>query len=244
VSDRQDLRLGPPMPRRRLFGRLLSFELRVPALEWHRDAQCSNKGAGAKCLNGMCVLPVDQCTDSTQCGSAQCVDGVCTASCGAQKPCPTGYACDDARGVCSKNPSPCTTSQQCSGDTTCVSGHCVNSCPPSKCSVGSVCVNGGCIPDQRPVFACNKTGAKPEGAQDACQSGSICLRRSCYITCSASDGGASTCRSADAFNICKSVATSGGSFAVCSTSTGLGTECSPTGRTCDGSKICIDGLCR
>ena len=83
--------------------------------------------------------------------------------------------------------------------------------------------------------------------QDTCRAGSICIRRSCWIACSVdagvSDGGG-VCRTADAFNVCKQVATSAGAFAVCSTEDGLGSQCGPTLGTCQEAKVCIDGLCR
>jgi hypothetical protein len=211
------------------------------------DATCATSdGAGAKCLNGTCVAASDQCTDATQCrGSAQCVDGACTPSCDATHPCPTGYACDSGKGVCTGNPSPCTSSSQCTGGDVCVDSHCVAPCPAAGCGTGLVCTAGGCVPDEKPVFVCDV-----EGVKDACAQGSICLHHSCYIACASADGGAgadagSSCSSADKFNVCKSVATSTGSYSVCGSADGLGTECDPTrNKACGGGAVCIDGFCR
>ena len=215
-----------------------------PAPECSADTTCTSKlGAGAKCLNGSCVPPKDQCNDATQClGTAQCVDGACTPSCDASHPCPTGYACDSAKGVCTGNPNPCTTSTQCSGGNVCVSGHCVSPCG-NGCATGLVCTAGGCVPDQKPIFVC-----QTEGVQDACAQSSICLHHSCYIACGGPDAGAdagNTCKSADKFNVCKSVPTSSGSVSVCGSTSNLGTECDPTqNKACASGKVCIDGFCR
>lgn len=208
--------------------------------ECSSDVQCASKGAGSKCLSGVCVLPKDQCLDATQCpNDQQCVQGVCTPSCSANKPCPTGYSCDTAKGVCAGNPSPCSTDSQCTGNTTCVQQHCVDRCGPNNaCGNGLICVDGGCMPDQKPVFTCNT-----EGVQDACAAGSLCLRHSCYISCNPDAG--TSCATADKFNVCKSVTTSSGSYNVCGSSSNLGSECDPAaGKNCTGGLVCIDGFCR
>jgi hypothetical protein len=213
----------------------------APAVECSSDVQCESKGAGSKCLSGVCVAPKDQCLDATQCqNSQQCVQGVCTPSCSSTKPCPNGYSCDTAKGVCTGNPTPCSNDAQCTGGTTCVQQHCVDRCGPNNtCGGGLVCVGGGCMPDQKPQFTCNT-----EGVQDACANGSICLRHSCYIACGA-DGGEPTCATADKFNVCKSVTTSSGTYNVCGSSSNLGSDCDPTaGRSCSNGLVCIDGFCR
>jgi hypothetical protein len=204
------------------------------------DQDCPSP-AGSKCLSGSCVAPQDQCADGTQCpGGSQCVDGACTPSCSATTPCPTGYGCDTAKGVCTLNPEPCTSSNQCTGDTVCVQEHCVEPCGPGDtCPAGLVCVDGGCTPEQKPVFTCSE-----DGVRDACQEGSICLRRSCYIACDA-DAGTDACTTADQFNVCKPVTTSSGTYSVCGSNDNLGTECDPTqNKNCASPLICIDGYCR
>jgi hypothetical protein len=205
-----------------------------------RDADCPSP-AGSKCLTGRCVAPQDQCADATQCrAEAQCVQGACTPSCSANKPCPTGYGCDTGKGVCTANPAPCSTSGQCTGGNVCVQEHCVVPCGPGgSCGAGLQCVDGGCTPDQQPVFVC---GA--DGSQDTCQPGSICLRHSCYIGCSA-DAGNDQCKNADTFNQCKAVTTSSGTYNVCGSTNNLGTDCDPTqGRNCSPPLICVDGYCK
>lgn len=206
------------------------------------DSSCTSLGAGAKCLDGACVAPADQCSDATQCpNSEQCVQGVCTPSCTTDKPCPIGYACDTNKGVCSSNPTPCTDGgSACSSTTTCVDQHCVTPCGAGNtCSTGLICVDGGCIPDQKPQFIC-----AADGAGSDCAPGSICLHHSCYIGCSA-DAGATACQNADKFNVCKAVMTSSGSYQVCGSSSNLGTECDPTqAKNCVNPLICVDGFCR
>ncbi len=206
----------------------------------YKDADCAST-AGAKCLSGTCTAPVDQCSDATQCaGGNQCVQGVCTPSCSASKPCPTGFGCDLAKGVCTQNPTPCTEGgNQCASGTTCVQERCVTPCGTGNtCPSGLICIDGGCIPDQRPVFTCAK-----EGERDACAVGSVCLRHSCYIACD-SDA-ANACRASDTFNVCKQVTTPTGKYSVCGSDSNLGSECDPAqGKSCNSPLLCIDGFCR
>jgi hypothetical protein len=205
-----------------------------------KDADCPTP-AGSRCLTGRCVAPQDQCADATQCpAGGQCVQGACTPSCSTNKPCPTGYGCDLGKGVCTTNPTPCGTSGTCGGGKVCVQEHCVDTCGAGgTCSTGLKCVDSGCTPDQQPVFTC---GA--DGVQDTCQQGSICLRHSCYIGCSAS-GAADQCKNADTFNQCKAVTTGSGTFNVCGSTGNLGTDCDPTqGKNCTSPAVCIDGYCK
>jgi hypothetical protein len=208
------------------------------------NADCGDGGAGALCLDGKCVAPANQCTDTTQCpNSEECVQGGCVPTCSSTMPCPTGYSCT-TNGVCTGNPAPCGTADggaKCTGDTTCVDQHCVTRCGTgdAACADSLVCVDDGCIPDQKPVFVCNT-----DGVQDKCDTGSICLHHSCYIAC---DPEASTsCAKADTFNICKPVTTSSGTHYVCASSSNLGSQCDPTrDLSCPTSPdVCIDGYCR
>jgi hypothetical protein len=217
------------------------------------NACVADAGAGARCLDGVCVPAANECSDSTQCpifGSTQeeCVQGVCTPSCSGGATCPTGYACDTGTGVCSVNSAPCGAADgggTCATGSTCVDEHCVPVCTAGDagltCSgTGLVCVDDGCIPNQTPQFICNT-----EGAQDNCASGSICLHHNCYIACTPGDSGANTCEHADNFNQCKPVQTSTGTYDVCGSSTNLGNQCDPTqGINCMSPAICIDGYCR
>jgi hypothetical protein len=211
------------------------------------DAACATShGAGAKCLNGTCTKPEDQCSDATQCKNGQqCVAGVCTPSCSATKPCPTGYSCD-ANGVCTGNPTPCGSSGSCSSGRVCVEERCVDPCGAgSSCGTGLICVNGGCVPDEKPQFICGTEGKPGDGQPGNCASGSVCLRHSCYIACTQTDAGATGCENADKFNVCKSVTTGSGTYSVCGSSSNLGTECDPSrGLNCASGKVCIDGFCR
>lgn len=203
-----------------------------------KDAECASV-PGAKCLTGACVAPADQCNDATQCRNGQvCADGACTPTCSETTPCPTGFACDLAKGVCTAPVPGC--GAGCAAGTTCVADRCVAPCGAGNaCGERLVCVDGGCVPDQRPVFTCGG-----DGRGTGCATESVCLRHSCYIACDA-DAGAEACRASDAFNVCKSVATAAGSFSVCGSSANLGDECDPSqGKACAQGQICIDGFCR
>lgn len=223
----------------KLSGGKASCEPRTSSSSCKADGDCASKGAGYKCLSGSCVAPGDQCTDATQCaGGSLCVQGACTPACSANKPCPTGYSCDLAKGVCTGNAGPCTSDTQCSAGLKCVSQHCVDKCGAGgTCASGLICVDGGCVPDQKPVFVCDT-----EGVQDKCQSGSVCLRHSCYLGCDPKATDA--CKTSDKFNVCKSVdAGAGKTVNVCGSDTNLGSECGPE-KACASPLICIDGYCK
>jgi hypothetical protein len=210
------------------------------------DQECvTSKGAGAKCLSGECASLEDQCSDATQCRSGeQCVEGSCTRSCSATLPCPTGYGCDLAKGVCTETPKPCTTGAQCPGQA-CVEGRCVSGCAAQApaCSGGLVCVNNGCVVDERPTFSCATDGQVGDGTPGKCANGSICLRKSCYISCDPAV--ADSCKNADKFNQCKSVTTTSGEHYVCGSTANLGSECDlAAAKPCSGTLVCIDGYCR
>jgi hypothetical protein len=101
-----------------------------------------------------------------------------------------------------------------------------------------VWVENGCIPNQTATFTCNI-----DGQQDACALGSICLHKSCYISCEPPNQTA--CDNLPGFNLCKSVTTSSGDHQVCGSDENLGSECDPTaGLGCPVTKICIDGFCK
>jgi hypothetical protein len=204
------------------------------------DKQCAST-PGARCLDGTCTAPANQCSDTGQCrANEQCVQGACTPSCATTSDCPTGYSCDAAKKVCTGNPTPCNDAPtSCAPGTTCAQDHCVTPCGPGgTCQGDNVCVQGGCVPNQKPTFTCTT-----DGVQDTCAVGSVCLHHSCYIGCSP-DAGVEACKNADKFNECKSVESSSKTFYVCGSSTSLGTQCDPAqGKGCDGG-ICIDGFCR
>jgi hypothetical protein len=212
------------------------------------DSQCvASLGAGAKCLDGTCVAPANQCSDATQCPTGeQCVQGVCTPSCDKTHPCPTGFSCD-ANGTCSGNPNPCGTGTTvCPTNLTCVQEHCVAPCGDGgACPSGLVCVDNGCIPNQKPNFVCSTEGMAGDGKVNDCAVGSTCLHHNCYIACDP-DAGTMACKTADMFNICKQVTTGTGTYSVCGSSSNLGSECDPTtGKQCSNvSQVCVDGFCK
>jgi hypothetical protein len=209
------------------------------------DGECASKGAGAKCLSGVCTAQGDQCSDATQCRTNQlCVNGACTAACSANNPCPTGFSCDTGKGVCTGNPAPCQSGLACGDGKSCVEGHCVTTCGTGgTCPTGLICVDGGCTPDERPIFSCAVDGEPGTGEAGKCAQGSVCLRRSCYISCDPQD--ANACVGADTFNLCKPVTTTSGAYNVCGSSSNLGAECDVAqGRPCAGGLVCVDGFCR
>ena len=213
------------------------------------DAQCTGT-VGAKCIDGLCTAQSQLCSDGTQClvsslvAGESCVDGVCLPPCGGAAPaCPAGYGCDFNRGVCSVNPSACSSNAGCQGGAVCVEARCVAPCAPadagSQCATGQVCVNGGCIPDQQARFTCQNDGNQGTLA-NACDPDSICLHGDCYAACDADGGGCAVPGES-----CKPVTIAKGTYAVCGAATNLGSECNPAvGLYCVSPKECIDGYCR
>ena len=207
------------------------------------DAQCAAT-AGAKCIDGLCTPQGQLCSDGTQCLVAgdSCVDGVCVPPCSHAAPfCPTGYQCDFNQGACSSvNTSACSSSTQCGGGAVCVDTRCVAPCSDagSQCVAGQVCVNGGCIPDQQARFTCRNDGNQGALAS-SCDPNSVCLHGDCYPACDTESGSCAT-----AGESCKAVTIAKGTFAVCGTSTNLGSECDPAvGRYCVSPKACVNGFC-
>jgi hypothetical protein len=133
----------------------------------------------------------------------------------------------------------------CASTAACVATHCVDKCATDgSCKSGLVCVGGGCVPDDRPIFFCDKDGTK-DGTQDLCAAGSICLHHNCYVACAGP--GDTSCAKFDKFPVCKTVTTSSGDHSVCGSATSLGSECDLTTsppKTCATGKVCLDGFCK
>ena len=206
------------------------------------DSTCG--GDGALCIDGQCVPQSGLCSDTSQCASpgAACVNGVCLPRCSLEAPsCAQGYECDYNRNVCDVNAAQCSTSAACQGGSVCVDGRCVTPCTSteagSACPSGLVCVNGGCIPDQGVVaFPCVNDG-KGGSLANMCGASQTCLHHSCYDNCGTDAG--TSCGS----GLCKEVKVQAGTYAVCGTTTTLGSDCDPaTGALCAGG-VCIDGYC-
>jgi hypothetical protein len=216
-----------------------------PGAPCNADSECGDAGANARCIDGACVPQSDLCSDGTQCvvSGDSCVDGICTPPCSASAPCAAGFACDFTRHVCSENPRVCAANADCQGGTVCVEGHCAAPCGTSDaapaCPSGQVCVNAGCIPDQSAAFTCFNDGV--EGAlANLCDPADICLHRDCYVACDLTSD-ANPC---PANMACKDVTVAAGTFAVCGTSTTLGSQCdTAAGRACPAGAECVDGYC-
>jgi hypothetical protein len=168
-------------------------------------------------------------------------------ACTSNANCRDGYACNLTLGVCSGAAKACTITNDCGGaSTVCVGGVCVPRTNPDGgacATAGDVQVENGCVPNQAATFTC-----ATDGVQDACAAGSICLHHSCWISCSAADGGANqtTCDSLSEFPLCKPVTSASVTYYVCGSSQNLGGQCDPTTtppEPCSGADICIDGFC-
>jgi hypothetical protein len=214
-----------------------------PARACNADAQCAGT-AGSRCIDGLCTALGQLCSDGTQCfgtGDA-CVDGVCVPTCsGAASGCPTGYACDFNRGVCSVNPAACSAGTDCQGGAVCVETRCVAPClgDAGVLAPGLVCVNGGIIPDEQARFTCQNDGASGAVAS-SCDADSVCLHGDCYPACDGDGGGCSV-----GGQSCKAVTIAKGTFEVCGADGTLGSDCDPAvGRACAGTAVCINGSCK
>ncbi len=212
------------------------------------DSDCTV--AGSKCIDGQCTSQIHLCSDGSQCNVSgyACVDGVCEAHCSGSNACPNGYSCDFTRGVCNINSGACSGSgtSTCQGGATCVDTHCVSPCSTDDagpaCQSGQVCVNGGCIPDQGASFACANDGQIGQLAT-TCASTAICLHHDCYTACDVDAG--LTGAQCGTGETCKNVTIETGTYAVCGTSSTLGSDCDPAqGRYCSGGKVCVDGYCQ
>jgi hypothetical protein len=207
------------------------------------DADCAAAGTGFKCVSGLCTQPSGLCFDQGQCDDgAKCADGKCIAGCNEASDCGGGYDCNIELGICSTPTDACTITNDCGGpDAVCVNGACVPRADleDGSCEGGGVWSLNGCITDQSPTFTCTV-----DGVQDACASGSLCLHRSCYISCVAPNE--NVCTNLPTLNVCKGVTTVSGAHQVCGSEESLGGECDPQAALAcpTAGAICLDGYCK
>jgi hypothetical protein len=205
------------------------------------DAECTGTDA---CVDGICTPAGSLCSDRTQClpGSA-CVEGKCVPMCGEGEACPSGFRCDTKGSLlCSIASQGCSITADCgSQDLVCVDLACVPRCTVrGPCGEGlGACVNNGCIPSQKIVAQCAS-----EGVQGNCSTGQVCIRQHCYTSCATPDGGLGACTEAGQ-DICKTITSASGAYAVCGSTSNLGSECDLTvGKRCPTGFVCTDGFCK
>jgi hypothetical protein len=217
--------------------------------ECDSSADCTS---GQVCLasssGATCQLPSKQCVDQAQCALGSfCAAGFCIPSCTQDTDCRDGFQCNTVQGICNVPAQTCTNTDSCghSPSKVCVSGACVPRCgPQGQCQTpGDVCAENGCIPNPSPSLTCTT-----EGVQDTCQSGSLCLHGSCWISCDSPNQAACLSDPQAVLNQCKPFSSSGTTFNVCGSASSLGSQCGAgtIGNVqCSGpGQICIDGYCK
>jgi len=202
------------------------------------DSQCAN--TGAKCVDGLCTQQDQLCSDGTQClaSGETCVDGLCLPTCSGSVACPAGYACDFNRDVVQRKPAPCTSSATCTGGSVCVESHCAAPC--GAVDSGAQCASGPGVRQRRvhpgPAGAVHLLDRRDGRALS--RATGTCVHGDCYVACP--DGGGC---SGDA-PVCKQVPGNKGIYAVCGTSSDLGSECNPAVGSYCSAGLCIDGYCK
>ena len=200
--------------------------------------------AGSKCLSGTCVRtpPISARTPRSARPARSASQGAVHALLQHQpSPAPPGTPATTRRASARATRPRAPARAQCNGGNVCVQEHCVAPCGAgATCPSGLVCIDGGCTPDEQPVFTCATDGVAGQvpGGQPLPPPQLLHLVRQQTAV-------PDSCKSADQFNVCKSVTTSSGPHSVCGSTTNLGTDCDPTqAKNCASPLVCIDGFCR
>lgn len=217
--------------------------------------------AGMACMKlssgaGGCFKAGDKKIGETCAASSDCAGGICAASdgkyvcsqsCGAGAPCPSGYTCyplSGGGGGCFKSPQKKGDGQTCDYSSECQSGLCVGAavgkcvqpCNPDKsqCGPGFLCVpltggGGACL-----ALGNGKMGDKCDKPSD-CATGTCVGLGSAGYVCTAQCAGTAEC---DCGYEC--VTFSGGA-SYCEP--GKKVACVDDGQSCTGDGQCVSGVC-
>lgn len=173
------------------------------------------------------------CTNSAQCYSGFCVDGVCCEN-ACDAPCMT-CAGNKTAGTCTPAPddSPCDDGEPCNGPDSCLQGSCISGNTPPDCTPANPCLEGICQPGQGCVTSARADGSDCDNGNqcdgaDACQQGQ-CLPTGPSRDCD--DNNPCTTDSCDPHNGCVHVQVADG------------TSCAD-GLACNGEETCQAGNCQ
>jgi len=214
----------------------------VAGITSYGDSDCNSFGCSTKVdvyeewINdfiGSFSVNGQVCTNSAQCYSGFCVDGVCCEnSCDA--PCMT-CAGDKTAGSCTPAPdgSSCDDGEPCNGPDTCQQGSCIPGNTPPDCTPTNPCLEGSCQPGQGCVTTPRADGSPCDNGNlcdgtDSCRQGQ-CLPAGSPLDCD--DDNPCTEDSCDPHSGCVHDQVADG------------TSCSD-GLACNGAETCQAGACQ